>query len=155
LDERPDPWLVARHEREIFPLLHRWAWVAESDDFLLYDLGTDDGSVDEEVLAYSNGSGPSRSLVLYHTRFASTSGRIRDSAAYARKTTSGAKRRGHRSLADGRGLPDDPAAFVIFREARTGLEYLRSCREIRDRGLDVSLGAYGTQVYWEFREVSD
>jgi glycosidase len=155
LDERPDPWLVARHEREIFPLLHRRAWFAESDDFLLYDLVTDDGSVDEEVLAYSNGSGPSRSLVLYHTRFASTSGRIRDSAAYARKTTSGAKRLAHRSLADGLGLPHDPAAFVIFREARTGLEYLRSCREIRERGLDVSLGAYGTHVYWEFREVSD
>ena len=155
LDERPDPWLVARHEREIFPLLHRRAWFAESDDFLLYDLVTEDGRVDEEVLAYSNGSGPSRSLVLYHTRFASTSGRIRNSAAYARKTTSGAKRLAHRSLADGLGLPHDPAAFVIFREARTGLEYLRSCREIRERGLDVSLGAYGTQVYWEFREVSD
>ena len=153
LDERPDPWLVARHEREIFPLLHRRAWFAESDDFLLYDLVTDDGSVDEEVLAYSNGSGPERSLVLYHTRFASTSGRIRDSAAYARKTASGAKRLGHRSLAEGLALPHDPAAFVIFREARTGLEYLRSCREIRERGLDVSLGAYGTQVYWEFREV--
>ena len=153
LDERPDPWLVARHEREIFPLLHRRAWFAESDDFLMYDLVTDDGSVDEEVLAYSNGSGPERSLVLYHTRFASTSGRIRDSVAYARKTASGAKRLGHRSLAEGLALPHDPAAFVIFREARTGLEYLRSCREIRERGLDVSLGAYGTQVYWEFREV--
>ena len=155
LDERPDPWLVARHEREIFPLLHRRAWFAESDDFLLYDLVTDDGSVDEEVLAYSNGSGPNRSLVLYHTRFASTSGRIRDSAAYARRTASGAKRLAHRSLAEGLGLPHDPAAFVIFREARTGLEFLRSCREIRERGLEVSLGAYGTQVYWEFREVSD
>ena len=155
LDERPDPWLVARHEREIFPLLHRRAWFAESDDFLMYDLVTDDGSVDEEVLAYSNGSGPERSLVLYHTRFASTSGRIRDSVAYARKTASGAKRLGHRSLAEGLALPHDPAAFVIYREARTGLEYLRSCREIRERGLDVSLGAYGTQVYWEFREVMD
>ena len=155
LDERPDPWLVARHEREIFPLLHRRAWFAESDDFLMYDLVTDDGSVDEEVLAYSNGSGPQRSLVLYHTRFASTSGRIRDSVAYARRTASGAKRLVHRSLAEGLALPQDPAAFVIFREARTGLEYLRSCREIRERGLDVALGAYGTQVYWEFREVRD
>ena len=30
LDERPDPWLVERHEREIFPLLHRRAWFAEA-----------------------------------------------------------------------------------------------------------------------------
>ena len=58
LDEQPDPWLVDRHEREIFPLLHRRAWFAEAHDFLLYDLVTADGSVDEAVLAYSNGSGP-------------------------------------------------------------------------------------------------
>ena len=30
LDEQPDPWLVERHEREIFPLLHRRAWFAEA-----------------------------------------------------------------------------------------------------------------------------
>ena len=70
LDEQPDPGLVARHEREIFPLLHRRAWFAEAHDFLLYDFVTDGGGVDEHVFAYSNGSGPERSLVLYHDRFA-------------------------------------------------------------------------------------
>ena len=98
---------------------------------------TDDGGVDEDVLAYSNGSGPTRSLVLYHDRFGSTTGTIRESAPYARKTASGAKRLVRRTLADGLGLPDDPAAFVAFRDARTGLEYLRSCRELRERGLRV------------------
>ena len=58
LDEQPDPWLVARHEREIFPLLHRRAWFAEAHDFLLYDFVTDGGAVDEDVFAYSNGVGP-------------------------------------------------------------------------------------------------
>ena len=82
LDEQPDPWLVERHEREIFPLLHRRAWFAEARDFLLFDFVTGSG-VDEHVLAYSNGTGPQRSLVLYHTRFATTSGSIRDSASYA------------------------------------------------------------------------
>ena len=43
LDEKPDPWLVERHEREIFPLLHRRAWFAEASDFLLYDLVTPSG----------------------------------------------------------------------------------------------------------------
>ena len=68
LDEAPDPSLVERHEREIFPLLHRRAWFAEAHEFLLYDLVTDGGGVDENVLAYSNGSGPTRSLVIYHTQ---------------------------------------------------------------------------------------
>ncbi len=155
LDEQPDPWLVERHEREIFPLLHRRAWFAEAHDFLLYDLVTDDGAVDDGVLAYSNGSGPERSLVLYHTRFASTKGRIRESAAYARKAPDGSRRMIRRSLADGLGLPNEPGAFVALRDARTGLEYLHASRDIWERGLAVSLDAYGTHVFWEFREIRD
>jgi glycosidase len=155
LDERPDPDLVARHERQIFPLLHRRAWFAEAHDFLLYDFMTDGGAVDEHVLAYSNGSGPQRSLVVYHDRFASTSGSIRDSATYALKAPDGSKRSVRRSLAEGLGLPNDPGAFVIFRDSRTGLESLRSCRVIWEHGLHISLDAYAVRVYWEFREVRD
>jgi hypothetical protein len=154
-DERPDRWLVERHERELFPLFHRRAWFAEADDFLLYDLVSDGGGVDESVLAYSNGSGPTRSLVVYHARFGSTAGTIRESAPYARKNASGAKRQVRRSLAEGLGLPNDPATFVTFRDARTGLEYLRSAREIWERGLWMRLDAYEGHVYWEFREVTD
>jgi hypothetical protein len=154
LDEQPDRYLVERHEREIFPLLHRRAWFAEAVDFLLYDFATADG-VDEAVLAYSNGSGPHRSLVLYHTRFATTTGRIHRSARYAVKAPDGSKRKIRRTLAEGLGLPDDPASFVTFRDSRTGLEYVRSCAEIRERGLEFSLDAYGSHVFWEFREVRD
>jgi glycosidase len=155
LDERPDPDLVARHEREIFPLLHRRAWFAEAHEFLLYDFVTDSGGVDEHVLAYSNGSGPQRSLVVYHDRFASTSGSIRDSAAYAVKAAGGSRRLVRRSLAEGLGLPNEPGVFVIFRDSRTGQESLRSCRTIWEHGLHLSLDAYAVRVYWEFREVRD
>ena len=155
LDEQPDPWLVARHEREIFPLLHKRAWFAEAADFLLYDFATTGGHVDDAVLAYSNGSGRERSLVLYHNRFGSTTGRIHRSSPYAVKSPTGAKRKVRRSLAEGLGLPNDPAAFVAFRDARTGLEYVRSCRELWERGLEISLDAYTAHVFWEFREVFD
>jgi glycosidase len=153
-DEQPDPWLVARHEREIFPLLHRRAWFAEAADFRLYDLVTD-GGVDESVLAYSNGSGPSRSVVLYHTRFASTRGWIHRSARYAVKSADGSKRLVRSTLGRALGLPDDPTVFVAFRDARSGSEYLRSSREIHERGLEVSLDAYEVHVFWEFRELHD
>ena len=136
LDEQPDPWLIERHEREIFPLLHRRSWFAEADDFLLYGLVTDGGQVDENVLAYSNGSGRQRSLVVYHTKFASTRGRIHRSAAYAVKSPDGTKRKVRRTLAEGLGLSNDAAAFVMFRDAKTGSEFLRSSREIFERGLD-------------------
>ena len=155
LDEHPDAELVTRHEREIFPLLHRRAWFAEAHDFLLYDFVTDGGSVDEHVFAYSNGSGPERSLVIFHDRFASTSGAIRDSAVYAIKSPGGTRRLVRRSLAEGLGLPNEPGAFAIFRDSRTGLESLRSCRELWEHGLHLSLDAYATHVFWEFREVRD
>ena len=155
LDERADEWLVERHRREIFPLLHRRAQFAEANDFLLYDVVSDGGGVDENVFAYSNGSGPGRSLVVYHNRFGSMSGWIRDSVAYAVKEGDGSKRLARRTLADGLGLPSDPSAFMAFRDARTGLEHLRRVSDLRERGLHVSLDAYQGHVFWEFRELHD
>ena len=51
---------MARHEREISPLLHRRALFAEVRDFLLYDFYTDAGQVNEDVFAYSNRRGDER-----------------------------------------------------------------------------------------------
>lgn len=157
IDEHADEWLVARHEREIVPLLHRRSDFAEARDFLLYDFGRDAGGVDENVFAYSNGTGETRSLVVYHNRYGETSGWIRDSAAYAVKDDDGSKRLERRTLADGLGLADGPAddRWLVVREQRTSLEYLRSVAEIRERGLHVSLRAYETRVLWEMRELHD
>ena len=157
LDEHADEWLVARHEREIVPLLHRRGDFAEANDFLLYDFGHDAGGVDENVFAYSNGTGGARSLVVYHNRYAETSGWIRDSAAYAVKDEDGSKRLVRRTVAEGLGLADGPAddRWLAYREQRSGLEYLRSVAEIRERGIHVSLHAYETRVLWELRELHD
>jgi glycosidase len=153
-DEQPDHWLVDRHTREIFPLLHGRGRYADVADFRLYDFVRDDGSVDEDVLAYSNGRGDSRSLVVYHNRFASTTGRIRESVAFAVKQPDGSKSLQRSSLADALGLGGD-AAFVAFRDSRAGLEYLRPAEDIRHDGLWLQMDAYGCRVYGEFRELSD
>ena len=156
-DERPDEWLVARHEREIVPLLHRRGDFAEARDFLLYDLALDAGGTDENVFAYSNGRGGARSLVIYHNRYGETSGWVRDSVAYAVKNEDGTKQLVRRALAEGLDLASGPAddRWIAFREQRTSLEYLRSVAEIRERGLHVSLRAYETRVFWDMRELRD
>lgn len=154
-DEPPDPWLVERHERQIFPLLHRRALFADVRDFNLYDLVTDGGTVNEDVFAYSNRSGDGRALVVFHNRYAATAGWLRDSVAFAVKDWSGGKRLVRRSLGEGLGLSDDPAGFVIFGDARSGLEHLRPTPELRERGLWVELDAYRCHVFWDFREVHD
>src|SRR5690606_33249891 len=76
-DETPDPHLIERHEREIFPLLRRRYLFAEVTDFRLYDFFSVEGFVNEDVFAYSNRRGDERALVLYHNKYATTKGWVR------------------------------------------------------------------------------
>ncbi len=155
-DEQPDRALVERHERQIFPLLHRRPLFAEVEHFLLYDFFTADGAVCEDVFAYSNRRGGERSLVLYHNRFATTRGWIRTSAAVGVKTGQGDVRAlVQRSLGEGLGLRSDPGAFCIFRDYVSGLEYIRSARELCEQGLYAELDAYRCHVFLDWREVQD
>ena len=152
LDERPNLDLVARHERELFPLLRQRRRFAGSRDFRMYDVLTDGGTVDEHVLAYSNGSGGDRSLVVYQDRFASTSGRIRDSVAFAVKDEAGERRLERVSLADALGISGEAGAVVSFRDPRTGFGLATTVGELRERGLGLRLQAYENRAFTEIVE---
>ena len=153
-DERPDGWLVARHEREISPLLHRRALFAEVHDFLFYDFFTDDGWVDENVFAYSNRNGFDRGLVVYHNKYASTRGWIRMSCAYAEKSGDG-KRSRQKSISECFGMSQDGNMYVAFRDAASGLEFLHRQRDVAERGLHLSLEAYKCHVFLDWRDLRD
>ncbi len=153
-DEQPDPDLIARHEREIFPLMRRRYLFAEVDNFTLYDVFTPEGHVNEDVFAYSNRAGEERALVVYHNRFAEARGWIKTSVAFAVKE-GGEKRLVQRTLGEALALPNDPNAFVLVREHISGLEYIYNARDLHERGWYVELGAYRTQVFLDFRIVHD
>jgi len=154
-DETPDPHLVARHEREIFPLLHKRHLFAGVENFLLYDFFTPQGHVNEDVFAYSNHVGDERALVLYHNRYAETRGWVRTSVAYAVKTGEDEKQLVQESLGEGLDLRDDDGVFTIFRDHMNGLEYIRSNRELHQKGFYAELGAYKAHVFLDFRQVQD
>lgn len=154
-DESPDSWLVGRHEREISPLLHRRALFAEVREFLLYDFYTDEGWVNEDVFAYSNRRGDERALVVYHNRYATARGWIKMSCAYAEKTAHGGRHLRQHSLAESFGLHPDHDAFVTYRDAISGLEYLHRASDLVERGLRVELDAYKYRVLLDWREVRD
>ncbi len=155
-NEEPDRQLVERHEREIFPLLHRRYLFADVQDFLLYDFFTPEGHVNEDVFAYSNRVGEERALVVYHNRYATAQGWIKTSVAYAVKTGQGDLRKlVQRTLGDGLGLHDDPNYFCLFRDQVTGLEYIRNSQELCENGLYVELDAYKRHVFLDWREVPD
>ena len=94
--------------------------------------------------------------MLFHDRFATTTGTIRDSVPVAEDPRRGSEAAGATvAWRTAWGCPNGAGDFVVFRDARTGLESIRSCREIRERGLRMTLHAYEGHVFWEFREVHD
>jgi hypothetical protein len=149
-DETPDEGLIRGHEWKIFPLLHRRYLFADVEQFFLYDLFTSGGTVDENVFAYSNVFNDERGLVVYHNRFADTSGWIKVSAAYLDKTTGDLRQK---SLAEALGLPFE--GYVIVKDYMTHLEYIRSCEELWQKGMYLELHAYQHHVLMDWRFVED
>ncbi len=155
-EEEPDQFLIERHEREVFPLLHRRNLFAEVEHFLLYDFYSPEGHVNEDVFAYSNRSDGERALVLYHNKFATARGWVRTSVAYSARGGDGDGRGlAQRSLGEGLGLRSEADIFYIFRDHVAGLEFIRNGREMCENGMYVELDAYKCQVFVDWREVQD
>lgn len=153
-DEYPDQYLIERHERDIFPILHHRYLFADVKNFLLYDFYTKGGQVDENVYAYSNGTQDKRALVVYHNKFGQTSGWIKASTAFTTKSAD-VSHLVQNQIYDGLNLSGDHNTFAIFRDYASNLEYIRSSQEIRDRGMYFELDAYKYHVFMDFREVYD
>ncbi len=178
-DEKPDQALVARHAREIFPLLMRRGLYAGVDNFLLFDF-RDSGGINENVFAYTNGTGTDiprrgveepfrhpagkldgpgthghRSLVVYNNAYARASGSIRQSCPFVVKLDSGEKRLDTATLAEGLGVAGAPESFLAMRELRSGLWYLFRCRDIIAQGLDFDLDGYACKVFLDLHLIDD
>ncbi len=153
-DEQVDTNLVERHQREIFPLLHRRAVFAGVENFLLYDFFTSDGWVNEDVYAYSNRLGDQRALVIYNNKFDSTDGWVKWSAAFKTRAP-GEPGLKQMPLMEGLGLSADPNAYLIFRDSLTSLEYIHPVHEITEQGLHLHLSGYQAHVFTDFRLAVD
>lgn len=152
-DEKVDQGLVDRHEREIFPLLHRRHLFAEVRRFRLYDLWNRDGGTNQNVFAYSNGTGTEHALVLYNNFWERCAGWIKDSAPYVEKLSDGSKSTHHQTLAQALGLADAEDRFLVMREQGSGLWFVRRSRDVHRSGLYVELEGYGKQVFLDLHEV--
>jgi glycosidase len=145
-DEQADGELVGRHYREIFPIMKKRKLFADVCNFFLFDLYTPDGNVDENIFAYANRLGDERALILFNNRYEASEGWIRISAACLYDGTLR-----QTLLADALLLPHDHDAYVVFRDHRSGLEYIRSCTGIRENGLFTTLDGYQYNVFLDFR----
>lgn len=154
-NEQPDSELIRNHERLIFPLMKKRYLFAEVQDFLLYDLWTPEGQVNENVFAFSNRSGHEQALVFYNNAYESARGWIKTSAAFAQKHSNGEKTLEQRNLAEAMGLTCQADYFTLMYEHVSGLWFIRSSKEIHESGFFVGLNGYETQVFLDIQEVKD
>ncbi|CAN5857597.1 hypothetical protein BH24CHL6_BH24CHL6_07170 [soil metagenome] len=143
LQEEPKGWLIERHEREIFPLLHRRELFAEVEDFVLYDFYTGDGSVNEDVFAYSNGRAEKRTLIIYNSSYSQTSGSIQRAAVTGQ------------TLGQALALDDDERRYLVLRDHRSGLQHLRNARQLHQAGMSLELDGYRCHVFMNMFELHD
>ncbi len=153
-DEVPNQDLVKRHEREIFPLIHRRHIFADATHFRLYDVFDADGGIHPHVYVYSNRHGDERSLVLYNNSYERASGWIHTSSPYV---IHGDETRTVHTEQLVRALGFDATwhHYMIFREQRSGLWYIRNCAELAERGLFLQLNGFENQVYLDIYQVED
>ncbi len=147
-DEQPDEYLVERHYREIFPILKKRPLFAEVRNFFLYDVFSPEGSVNENIFAYSNRRENETALVVFNNSFERAVGWIRTSAGYLRDGQILQS-----SLGQGLNLENRANDFVIFSDHASGLEFIRSAREVHENGLLVALEGYRYNVFLNFRVV--
>ncbi|MDR1363028.1 MAG: alpha-amylase, partial [Spirochaetaceae bacterium] len=150
-DETPDAGLIERHEREIFPLMKRRMLFSGSADFRLFDLWTD-GGVNENVFAYTNRFGVDMSFILYNNSYNNAAGWINTSSVAIPQKSGGFRQD---NLAQSLSLHNDAHYFVILHETRRGLYFIRSSKDLFERGLFVMLNGYEAQVYLDIYEVED
>ena len=147
-DEQPDENLVGRHYREIFPIMKKRPLFAEVRNFFLYDVYSPDGSVNQNIFAYSNRLGGDTALVVFNNCFEQATGWIKTSVGYRQNDEIRQS-----SLSEGLNLSYEDGTFVIFRDHASGMEFIRSNREIAENGMLVALDGYKYNVFLDFREV--
>ncbi len=148
-DETPDEQLIARHEREIFPLLKKRYLFSDVQNFYLYDFYSGDGTINENIFAYSNRFGNERALVVYNNKFEFAAGWIKDSTAFLENGTLV-----RRTLMQGLSFAqDNPDLCIVFTDLISGNQFIRSAGQMASQGLYLELGAFKYQVFVGFKEV--
>lgn len=151
-DEQPEQGFIERHKYDIFPLMHKRYLFSGVENFYLYDYFNSDGNVNENVFAYSNQFGAERALIFYNNSYENTAGWIRFSSAYKDKISDSLKQT---NIGDGLDLTNKYDHYLIFREHKSGLEYIRRVSDIFNKGIYTELNGYQYQIFWNMREVVD
>jgi len=151
-DEFTDDNLIARHEKEIFPLTKKRYLFSKVENFELYDFIDPYGNSNENVFAFTNRSGNEVSLVIYNNSYSEAFGAINYSCERAygeegRTTTT--------SIDKALGINFGNGFYYLFNDYVHQLEFIISGSEISSAGFSFHLMGYQRKVLLDFREVYD
>ncbi len=151
-DEFTDDNLIARHEKEIFPLTKKRYLFSQVDNFELYDFIDPHGICNENVFAFSNRKGNELSFVIYNNSYSEAYGTVNYSCERAygeegRTTTTSIDKELRINFGNG--------FYYIFKDYVQQLEFIISGPEISSAGFSFHLMGYQRKVLLDFREVYD
>jgi len=151
-NENEDQALIDRHRREIFPLLKKRYLFSQVSSFELYNAEDAHGNIMEQVICYSNRAGSERALFCYNNRYESSSGWVGGTVPKVQMdgTTASGK-----TLGEILGLRREDGFYYIMKEHQSGLEFIRSGRELCEQRMTLKLQGFQYQLFHEFREVHD
>lgn len=153
-NEPIDEEMVRRHEIEIFPLMRRRRLFSGAANFAFYDFITSEGWVDENVFAFSNRVDNERAIVFFNNAYNTTRGKIHTSTRINVGPSENPNMMWH-TLAEALNLNTAENIYYRFHDYKTGLEYLRSGRQLAEEGLFAELHAYQYHVFLDFEEIYD
>ncbi len=152
--EKPNQWLIEKHEREIFPLAGKRYLFSEVKHFHLYDYIDHEGRINENVFAYTNRYGDEKALILFNNKYEIASGRIHKGAP--RLSGSGQNKKLIAvSLAEALDMKDAGDVFYHACEQISGQEFLFRGKDIHEGGLHWVLQGFEYRVFLSFRELKD
>lgn len=154
-NEDPDQGLIARHERELFPLTRKRFLFSQVEDFWFFDYVDNHGNTNENVFAYSNMAMGERAVVFYNNKYGNARGRIFRSTPKLVNQPYGDKYAKTVSLAEALRVKNEPGIFYVYRNHIKGLEYVIPAYELVNNGFYIELGAFKYEVFTDFREVYD
>ncbi len=150
--ERPETWLVERHERELVPVLRRRATFAEAEAFRLFDAVNDAEGVLEDVYAFTNATSASRSLVIVNHRYERSTGRLQTSVPFVPQAGETPRTAG---LGEALGLVGGERRFVVARDLIRDVTVVRPADEVMREGWSFDLDGFARRVYVDVHERQD
>ena len=154
-DEYPDAGFIERHQKEIFPLLRVRYLFSDSKHFRFFDFFRQDGTINENVFAFSNGFAEKRAIVVYNNAFEKTAGRLTQSVEISMKKHDAHTPARRYSILESLGISSADHGYLIMRVHPQGFTIIRSTHELMNEGFQVVLSGYEYQAIFIESILSD